>query len=303
MNKNTLTYKSFFSKATQMVKVLKRDPELEYPLHEHDFFELVLVVSGTGIQYSINHDYQVGPWSLFLIPIGMQHGYKELHDLVLYNVMIKKELIDYQFFDDITKMPGFKNLLYPENNFRTYRVSPEQGKKLVTFFDIIQKENSQHLDFIGSDALSFATTLTMLVTIGRIIQNIPFEESSLKQRMKNVFNYLDDNLSRNVTTKELMNIANMSCSTLNRYFHKATGLSPIEYHIQKRISNACELIHLSDKSMEEIAELVGFPDASYFSRQFKKVMKISPSEYRESWKTWSSNENDKKAINKIKPVS
>jgi AraC family L-rhamnose operon transcriptional activator RhaR/AraC family L-rhamnose operon regulatory protein RhaS len=293
MKDNILTYKSFFSKATQLVKVLKRDPEMVYPLHGHDFYELVLAVSGTGIQYCMNHDYEIGPGSLFLIPIGMQHGYKELHDLVLYNVMIKKELIDYPLFDDITKMPGFRNLLYPGNNFRTYRVSPEQCQKLVSYFDIIQKENSQHLDFMGSDALSFATTLTMLVTIGRIIQSVPFEESSVNQRMDRIFDFLNDNLSRNVTTEELMKIANMSCSTLNRYFHKTTGLSPIEYHIQKRISNACELIHLTDKSMEEIAELVGFPDASYFSRQFKKVMKISPSEYRESWKTWDFDMKDK----------
>lgn len=286
MNENILTYKSFFSKATQMVKVLKRNPEMVYPLHGHDFYELVLVISGTGVQYTKDNDYKLGPGSLFLIPIGMQHGYKELKDLSLYNVMIKKELIDYSFFDDITKMPGFKNLLYPENKFRTYRVSPEQGKKLIGYFDIIQKENSLHLDFMGSDALSFATTLTMLVTIGRIIQSVPFEESSVKQRMNKIFDFLDDNISRNITTEELMKIANMSCSTLNRYFNKTTGLSPIEYHIQKRISNACELIHLSDKSMEEIAELVGFPDASYFSRQFKKVMKLSPSEYRESWESW-----------------
>jgi AraC-like DNA-binding protein len=111
--------------------------------------------------------------------------------------------------------------------------------------------------------------------------------------MSTVFTYLDDNLSRNVSTEELMEVANMSCSTLNRYFKRVTGLSPIEYHLQKRISNACELIHLTGKSIEQIAELSGFSDASYFSRQFKKVMKMSPSVYRDSWKTWGLNQSTK----------
>lgn len=286
MNDIILTSSSFFLKANQKVKVLKRNPELVYPLHGHDFYELVIVESGTGIQFTEMQTIELGPGSMFLIPIGMLHGYKELNNLVLYNIMIKKEFLDLSILQDLTEMPGYKQLFNDKKTLDVYRITPNQVESLTTLVDIIKNENTEHIAFMGSEALSFATTITLLVNIARIIQMVPIEDSSVNQRMKNVFSFLGDNLSRNVSTNELMEIANMSSSTLNRYFKKITGLSPVEYHLHKRMSNACELIHLTGKTMEEISDLIGFADASYFSRQFKRVMKVSPSEYRESWKKW-----------------
>ena len=291
MNDTILTFSSIFYNANQNVKILKREPELVYPLHGHDFYELVIVVSGQGIHFTESEEVALSPGSLFLIPIGMKHGYKKVQDLVLYNIMIRKELFDLSIYQDLTKMPGFVKLFRPDKGVIVYRLTPVEASSFIALVQIIKKENNQHGGALrGSQALSFATTLTLLVNICRIIQRVPLEESSVKLRMSTVFTYLDDNLSRNVSTEELMEVANMSCSTLNRYFKRVTGLSPIEYHLQKRISNACELIHLTGKSIEQIAELSGFSDASYFSRQFKKVMKMSPSVYRDSWKTWGLNQ-------------
>ena len=46
---------------------------------------------------------------------------------------------------------------------------------------------------------------------------------------------------------------------------------------------ACEQLKLTTKSIEEISEAVGVNGGAYFSRMFKKVEGISPSEYRKMW--------------------
>ena len=86
--------------------------------------------------------------------------------------------------------------------------------------------------------------------------------------------------------KELMELTNMSASTLNRHFQNATGLSPVEFHIQRRIEQACRLIRASDLTMGDISEATGFNDANYFSRQFRKVMGMSPRQYRNNRTFW-----------------
>ena len=49
------------------------------------------------------------------------------------------------------------------------------------------------------------------------------------------------------------------------------------------MTKAKQLLRFSDKRMDEISSELGFDDANYFSRLFKKVEGMSPSEYRKKW--------------------
>lgn len=68
--------------------------------------------------------------------------------------------------------------------------------------------------------------------------------------------------------------------SLNRRFKHATGKSPMQYLQQIRIENAQELLKTSNLSISEVAFNVGYPDNSYFSALFRKVIAVSPKEYR-----------------------
>lgn len=81
----------------------------------------------------------------------------------------------------------------------------------------------------------------------------------------------------------LENIAAMfgiSVRTLNRNFKKASGRSPMQYLQQVRIDNAKELLKTTNLSISEVAFNVGYPDSSYFSALFKKMISLSPKDYR-----------------------
>jgi AraC family transcriptional regulator, arabinose operon regulatory protein len=76
--------------------------------------------------------------------------------------------------------------------------------------------------------------------------------------------------------------ARMHCSRFHfsRRFKEITGQSPVDFVVEARIEAARGLLHSSSYSIGRIAELLGYGDAGFFSRQFKKRTGIAPSEYR-----------------------
>ena len=99
-------------------------------------------------------------------------------------------------------------------------------------------------------------------------------------RIGKVLGFLENSLQKAVSLTELTELTAMSVSTLNRTFKEATGYSPIEYHLRIRIKKASEILCGSGLNITEIAYRTGFDDSNYFSRQFKKMMGVSPLEFR-----------------------
>jgi transcriptional regulator GlxA family with amidase domain len=60
-----------------------------------------------------------------------------------------------------------------------------------------------------------------------------------------------------------------------------TGTTPINHFIRLKIERACHLLDVTNKGIKEIAWAVGYEDAYYFSRIFRKMMGMSPRQYRE----------------------
>ncbi|WAC64719.1 helix-turn-helix domain-containing protein [Pseudoxanthomonas sp. SL93] len=68
--------------------------------------------------------------------------------------------------------------------------------------------------------------------------------------------------------------------TFTRRFQQATGLSPIEYVHTLRLEEAKQQLESADAPVEAIAQSVGYEDAAYFSRLFKRKVGLSPAQYR-----------------------
>lgn len=99
--------------------------------------------------------------------------------------------------------------------------------------------------------------------------------------IERVIHYMQENIHSNITLKELSAYFRYSPSHFSALFSRKTGFSPIDYFIRMKIQKACEYIELTSMKLNEIAVLLGFEEASYFTRTFTKVMGQSPSAYRE----------------------
>lgn len=102
-----------------------------------------------------------------------------------------------------------------------------------------------------------------------------------KQMVINCIKYVDEHKSERLSLPEMAKMSNVSVSTFCSYFKQLTGKSFTEYLKYKRIAYANELIK-KGYEITAIASFCGFGDFSSFSRSYKQVMGISPSEYKKS---------------------
>jgi AraC-like DNA-binding protein len=99
-------------------------------------------------------------------------------------------------------------------------------------------------------------------------------------RLAFVINYIQQNLDKNLTIKELSDKACMSESHFYRVFKNELDLSPIDFINNERVKLATELLKDPKKQIKEIYMECGFNSLSYFNRVFKRIELISPKEYK-----------------------
>ncbi|TBL80440.1 AraC family transcriptional regulator [Paenibacillus thalictri] len=100
--------------------------------------------------------------------------------------------------------------------------------------------------------------------------------------VKKAIEFVHINYSQTVTIAEMADWIGLERKYLSKLFKQATGLSPQDYLIQFRMNKACELMGNPSLSIGEIAGSVGYKDPLLFSKMFKKLNGVSPTEYRKS---------------------
>lgn len=101
-----------------------------------------------------------------------------------------------------------------------------------------------------------------------------------EQRILKSIEYITHRYEQPHTLEELARQANLSIPHYVTLFRQQTGTSPLRYLTRVRLRHACELLDMTDQPVSEIAHAVGYEDAFYFSRLFRKNIGHSPSNYR-----------------------
>jgi AraC family transcriptional regulator len=98
-----------------------------------------------------------------------------------------------------------------------------------------------------------------------------------------VIEYIDAYLDTELSLAQLAKAVHMSAFHFARQFKAATGMPPHRYVVARRVERAQQLLGESDDlSLSEIATNVGFSDQSQFSTHFKRVVGVTPREFRKS---------------------
>jgi len=82
----------------------------------------------------------------------------------------------------------------------------------------------------------------------------------------------------------MIQLSGMSERTFNRRFKQATGMSPIEYVHTLRLEEAKQLLESDGAPVEAIAQEVGYEDAAFFGRLFRRKVGITPIQYRKRFR-------------------
>ncbi len=100
--------------------------------------------------------------------------------------------------------------------------------------------------------------------------------------IKRVLVYVNMNYERGLTLAETAKQFGVSRGYLAKSFKEETGDTFIEYITKLKLKKAEQLLKETDYHINDIADYCGFSDGNYFTRKFKAIYNMTPSEYRET---------------------
>ena len=221
------------------------------PLHSHDCWEIILNLSGHNISVIDGSNYDITANDVMVVPPFVEHGGFTEGDEVYTDIYIAAERLD---FDSVVVTHDYDGSLSP------------------LFFMIMKLTAEKEANYEAiSDSLLEAVTQYIKKYLG-VSYRYPFVAE-----FKNL-------LFRKISDSEFDiadSIRRLGYNTdyFRRCFASDTGMTPLEYLTSLRIGEAKKLLAQSYMTVAEVAVRCGFADSCYFSKKFRSLVGVSPSEY------------------------
>ncbi|MGI6057453.1 MAG: AraC family transcriptional regulator [Bilifractor sp.] len=264
---------------------LSRHPRyVQFPLHKHDHVELTIMIQGNSVHHVNGKTVEMKEGEILFLMQKSQHKVDllEKNDIALY-INILPEFFGKIFGslenkDTVIRRFCLDSLARGEaGTFLHYRVSQDYRiQNLLNFivYDLLFKPTMYKEAAEGS----FGLLMKLLQTC---TDNLDTYVPSQEAIMPVVRRYIEDKY-KSASLEELSSQLHYNKSSLSRFIRKKSGKNFIELLQNKRLSVAEKLLCDSEKSVAEIAEEVGYNNASYFYKLFNKTYGVSPSNYRSS---------------------
>ncbi|WP_168120655.1 AraC family transcriptional regulator [Paenibacillus sp. HB172176] len=252
--------------------------------HFHHGLELLLVHQGIGSVIVNQKTYELRPGMLFFFrPLQLHKVYIESSESNPY----ERSVFHFQPQLMEAYLAAFPTL-------RDLYTRMKEGFIIEQGFEVsAYKEELEQASEIFQDGREAASTsgggeeqaALYLLHILSVLQRSGLAEDrreAVKQlrHSDQVLQWIESHYQEPFRMDKLANELHLSKSYLSRLFKEETGSSITGYLIARRIRQACSLLHSSEQSIELIGEQVGLSNVSYFIQLFKKVMGISPHQYR-----------------------
>jgi len=262
----------------------RHDDHKDCQVHSHGFYELVIILAGRGRHITELEEYVIEAGDVFLLRGDMAHAYADTDRMALVNILFDPRRLRLPM-DYLQDLPGYHALFRVEPRLRTYdrfrnrlRLSEEELAEAAGMIARLQQETERKKPGYRFQACTHLMELVGFLS--RCYSHVGQQADRPLVRMGEVLSYIEQRFREPITVPQLARIARMSESTLLRTFRRVLGRSPIEHVIRVRILHASELLQHGDVRVTEAAFECGFNDSNYFSRQFRKVMGVTPRHLR-----------------------
>lgn len=250
-----------------------------YFFHNHDGYELTLVLNGKLNFLMDKHSYILTRGDLILIPPHVFHGsFTRTPDEYQRIVISIREPMMKELSSQLTNLsvcffhaPAFEaNIIH---------LSESEIKQYCGF--AYQLDSALPSDGFGSDILSLSYIRQLLVHTNRFASSTatPKYRNHMSKLMTETFQYINDHLTGEITLQGIADHVHHNGTYVNRLFKQETGTTLQQYIIAKRIALAQKYLRES-YSPCDACFMSGFNNYSHFSRTFTKQIGKSPRQYQ-----------------------
>ena len=276
---------SYYENSTKNFHIQKLDKvtEAQKP-HTHEYFQIYFISKG-GLDHNIeNASAHLNQGDMFIIPPGVTHYISPTPNTVFYSLSFMESLFDEQY----TSNKLAKNFLRLLQTNEIDHIKPKITIKPDEIFytesimaHILKEFNDKPLAYHDTVQASTHLLVTMLAReyFSKTVHNITNHFESNKQFILHCVEYIENNFAEQITLDEISKKSAISKSNFCALFLKITGHSFNNYLNICRIKASTAYIKKGFK-ITAIYGLCGYNDFSTFNRNFKKIMGMSPREYK-----------------------
>jgi AraC-like DNA-binding protein len=225
---------------------------------------------GTGASLKVNNEDFLTNREKYLQAISFEEAERSS------GIVVTQVSFEAKVFDSVN--------FFASLDIRAFRL--EDNPVIYEIIDDISREAASKKP--GKDRIvKISTDLLVVEVIRHILDRKLFVEQLATNstyfndpRLIDIFTYIKENISGDLSNKVLANVANVSEDYVGQYFKMLTGINPQDYIEYQRMEKAVTLLRTSKKSIREIGKDVGYKDTAYFCRRFKMMFGIPAGKMR-----------------------
>lgn len=245
-----------------------------------DWVGIAVVTRGHGIHLGARGSFPVGPGTVLAARPGTWSQVVDC-DLDSAAIGISPAL----FATDLAFLrprPGVRDLLFPSaravRGVLVLEIDPGAALDFAVEVErlarLLDEQPHDHVMVLGQ----------MIFAVGVLARALP---DSARDRVTHpgveaVLNRLEAEPERAWRLDDLARIANLDAAYLVRIFRAEVGVPPMAHLARVRVERATVLLAERRLSIAQIGEAVGWPDSAHFSRRFRSLMGVPPTQYREA---------------------
>ncbi|MDE6203775.1 MAG: AraC family transcriptional regulator [Lachnospiraceae bacterium] len=271
---------SFGESKLLYISTSKYEGDWQSILHSHPFSELFYVVNGSGFFVAEGEGFPVGKNDMVIINPHVQHTEKSGNDSPLEYIVLGINGLSFSFENIASAQDGMSM----QTAFGTVYKYNMQNSNVYAYLNIMLEEITHKKDNYETVCQNLLEVLLICMLRNDDLSIVKSTNTLLNRECTQIKNFLDSNYSENITLDTLASITHMNKYYMAHAFTRYTGLSPINYLIQKRIQEGKSLLESTSYSIAQISAMLGFSSQSYFSQAFKKATGRTPVQYRNEFR-------------------
>jgi AraC family transcriptional regulator, L-rhamnose operon transcriptional activator RhaR len=265
----------------------------DVPLHDHDFFEIAVVLAGVGVHRTIHGESPIAAGDVFILHPGQWHAYERCRSLQLCNCLLGVELLTREIgwgrsdphlaplLPARLPIPGQPPAATGQG-VMTVHLPPAALKDCLRELETLR--SLQRGDPLRSRPEIIARLLLVLSILARAHGDSPAARAARSREadpsVLTAIQALEERLDHDWGLVELAKLLSLNRSYLVRLFKRHTGQSPMAWLARRRAEKAAVLLLTTDLPISVIGKQVGWHDPNYFARRFRAAFGQSAREYR-----------------------
>lgn len=240
--------------------------------HRHDFYEINIIMSGSGTHLIEDKIVHARKGDVFVIPPNVVHAYTDTRKMDVFHILIKSAFIQ-QHNEESSRIRGFHLLMEIEpflrNQFHEEYFLHLSGSELVMLqADLEMIRDGGFCAMEDSEELKNHIMLKILYWMSLLLHKQIYSHDAgvPEQSIISVLEYIHTHYPEKITVELLAKIANMSRPTLMRKFKSLCGCSPMQYVTNYRKTQAQRMLQERKITKTQIAYECGFYDLSHMER-------------------------------------